>query len=73
MSASFLVPRTPEDLRRRRAAIRTWAEYSNGFLGRTGDYMNSSLTALSAAEKWFSQADPMYGENIRKYYEHCRD
>ncbi|MFI5085119.1 MAG: 4-hydroxyphenylacetate 3-monooxygenase, oxygenase component [Actinomycetales bacterium] len=71
--ASFLVPRTREDLAHRRAAIRTWAEYSNGFLGRTGDYMNSALTALAAAEKWFSQADPMYGENIRSYYRHCRE
>src|SRR5687767_10657339 len=58
VSASFLVPRTKEDLAHRRAAIRTWAEYSHGFLGRTGDYMNSALTALAAAEKWFAQADP---------------
>ena len=58
VSASFLVPRTKEDLARRRAATRTWAEYSNGFLGRTGDYMNSALTALAAAEKWFGQVDP---------------
>lgn len=73
VSASFLVPRTKEDLAHRRAAIRTWAEYSHGFLGRTGDYMNSALTALAAAEKWFAQADPMFGENIRRYYEHCRE
>jgi 4-hydroxyphenylacetate 3-monooxygenase len=73
VSASFLVPRTKEDLAHRRAAIRTWAEYSNGFLGRTGDYMNSALTALASAEKWFAQADPMFGENIRRYYEHCRE
>jgi 4-hydroxyphenylacetate 3-monooxygenase len=73
VSASFLVPRTKEDLAHRRAAIRTWAEYSHGFLGRTGDYMNSALTALAAAEKWFAQADPMFGENIRRYYELCRE
>ncbi|MBB6404078.1 4-hydroxyphenylacetate 3-monooxygenase, oxygenase component [Arthrobacter sp. AZCC_0090] len=73
VSASFLVPRTKEDLEHRHAAIRAWAEYSHGFLGRTGDYMNGALTALSAAEKWFAQADPMFGENIRKYYEHCRE
>lgn len=73
VSASFLVPRTREDLAHRRAATRTWAEYSNGFLGRTGDYMNSALTALAASEKWFAQVDPMFGENIRKYYEHCRE
>ena len=73
MNASFLVPRTVEDLERRRRAISTWAESSNGFLGRSGDYMNSSLTALGTAEKWFSQADPKFGENIRNYYEWARE
>lgn len=73
VNASFLVPKTVEDLERRRGAISTWAEFSNGFLGRSGDYMNSSLTALSAAAKWFSRADPVYGERIRAYYEHARE
>jgi 4-hydroxyphenylacetate 3-monooxygenase len=73
VSASFLIPRTLEDLEKRRAASQVWAEYSNGFLGRTGDYMNSSLTALAAAEKWFAQADPKFGENIRNYYEFARE
>lgn len=73
VNASFLIPRTLEDLEKRRAASQVWAEYSNGFLGRTGDYMNSSLTALAAAEKWFAQADPKFGENIRNYYEFARE
>lgn len=73
VNASFLVPRTGEDLRRRRAAFATWAEASNGFLGRTGDYMNSALTALGAAEKWFAQADPKFADNIRNYYEWARE
>lgn len=73
VSASFLVPRNQDDLAHRRAAISLWAEYSQGFLGRTGDYMNSALTALAAAEKWFAKADPQFGENIRRYYEFCRE
>jgi 4-hydroxyphenylacetate 3-monooxygenase len=73
VNVSFLVPKTVEDLEKRRAGISIWAEYSNGFLGRTGDYMNSALTALSAAEKWFSQADAVYGERIRAYYEKARE
>jgi 4-hydroxyphenylacetate 3-monooxygenase len=73
VGVSFLIPRTIEDLEHRRAGIQVWAEYSNGFLGRTGDYMNSSLTALAAAEKWFSQAGPEYGERIRKYHELARE
>lgn len=73
VNASFLVPRTIEDLQRRRLAISTWAEATNGFLGRTGDYMNSALTALGAAGKWFSQADPTFAENIGNYYEWARE
>ena len=73
VNVSFLIPKTIEDLVRRRAGIQVWAEYSNGFLGRTGDYMNSSLTALAAAEKWFERADPVYGERIRAYYEMARE
>lgn len=73
VNASFLIPRTSADLEHRRAAIRTWAEATNGFLGRTGDYMNSALTALAGAEKWFSQADPMFGQNIRRYHEWARE
>lgn len=73
VNVSFLVPKTVEDLERRRAGIQVWAEYSHGFLGRTGDYMNSSLTALSSAKKWFERADPVYGERIEAYYEMARE
>nr|BBI41210.1 flavin-dependent monooxygenase [Arthrobacter sp.] len=73
VSASFLVPRTVEDLQHRRRATSTWAEATNGFLGRTGDYMNSALTALGTAGKWFAQADPRFAENIGNYYEWARE
>ena len=73
VNVSFLMPKTVEDLERRRAGIKVWAEYSNGFLGRSGDYMNSSLTALASAKKWFEKADPVYGERIEAYYEMARE
>ncbi len=73
VNVSFLIPKTVEDLERRRAGIKVWAEYSNGFLGRSGDYMNSSLTALASAKKWFERADPVYGERIEAYYEMARE
>lgn len=67
VNASFMVPRSFEDLVARRAAMKVWAEYSNGFLGRTGDYMNSALTALATAKTFFAQADPVFGERIEAY------
>lgn len=74
VNASFLIPETIEDLEHRRRATEVWAEYSLGFLGRTSDYMNSALTALAAAQKWFDKSDnPMFGENMRRYYEFARE
>ena len=71
INASFLIPRTEADLVRRRRAVTAWADYSHGFLGRTGDYMNSALTALASATAFFAKAGPVYGERIRAYYEHA--
>jgi 4-hydroxyphenylacetate 3-monooxygenase len=73
VSASFLIPRDQARLVRRREAFSAWAGYSHGFLGRSGDYMNSALTALAAAEKFFGKTDPVFGERLRAYYEHARD
>ncbi len=73
VGASFMQPASAEDIVRRRMAMQVWAEWSSGMLGRTGDYMNSSILAMAGAADWFAQADPRFGENIRSYYEYVRD
>ncbi|WP_067935384.1 4-hydroxyphenylacetate 3-monooxygenase, oxygenase component [Alicyclobacillus kakegawensis] len=70
---SFLVPRTRADLARRRTAMKRWADYSGGMMGRTPDYMNSALMAMSQAADYFAQDNPAYGENIRAYYQYVRE
>src|SRR5580692_694406 len=62
VGTSFLVPRTQEDLVKRRQAAKLWADRSFGMLGRTGDYLNSALMALASAQDWFGQAGTQYGE-----------
>ena len=73
VNASFLTPRSEADLVRRRKAFSAWTGFSHGFLGRSGDYMNSAVTALASAERFFAKADPVYGERIRAYYEYVRE
>ncbi|HJY73365.1 MAG TPA: 4-hydroxyphenylacetate 3-hydroxylase N-terminal domain-containing protein, partial [Streptosporangiaceae bacterium] len=73
VATSFLTPRTPEDLDKRRQAFKLWADRSLGMLGRTPDYLNSALMALASAADWFAQADPRFGQNIRAYYEQVRE
>jgi 4-hydroxyphenylacetate 3-monooxygenase len=70
---SFLQPASADDVARRGAAMRVWAEYSLGNLGRTGDYCNASIMAMAAAAEWFAQDERDYGENVRRYYEYVRE
>jgi 4-hydroxyphenylacetate 3-monooxygenase len=73
VGVSFLQPANAEDLARRRRMMQVWAEWSNGLLGRTGDYLNAAVMAMAGAADWFAQADPKFGENIRNYYEYVRE
>ena len=73
VGTSFLVPKTHEDLVKRREAMAVWARDHNGMMGRTGDYLNSSLMALSEAGDWFAQADKAFASNIKNYYEKVRE
>ena len=66
---AFLQPQSVEDVARRGAAMRVWAEHSLGNLGRTGDYCSSAVMAMAGAEEWFGE----FGPNVRAYYEHVRE
>lgn len=70
---SFLTPRTGEDLVRRRQMMQRWAEHSFGMMGRSPDYLNSSLMAFAAAKGFFAQNDPAYGEHVDRYYTEVRE
>ncbi|QQG48814.1 MAG: 4-hydroxyphenylacetate 3-monooxygenase, oxygenase component [archaeon] len=74
VGASFLQPKSVGDLAKRRGAMKRWADFSGGMLGRTADYLNSSIMAMAAASDFFGAADGRdYGQNIRNYYEFIRE
>ncbi|MGH7819180.1 MAG: 4-hydroxyphenylacetate 3-monooxygenase, oxygenase component, partial [Candidatus Binatia bacterium] len=52
--------------------MRRWAEWSGGMLGRTPDYLSSSLAAMAAARGFFAESDPRFGDNVVRYYEEVR-
>ena len=70
---SFLIPRTHEDLARRRQMIKIWADATCGMMGRSGDFLNSMITAWAAKKDYFAQQSPENGERVWRYYEHCRE
>jgi 4-hydroxyphenylacetate 3-monooxygenase len=70
---SFMVPKTKDDLIKRRKMMKRWADFAGGMIGRSPDYLNSSLMAMGQAVDYFAESDPMYGENIKAYYQYVRE
>ena len=52
---SFLPARTKEDLARRSAAYKIWADATLGFMGRCPDYLNAVLTAYATSADFFGE------------------
>ncbi len=70
---SFIMPGSVADLERRRAMIKTWADATCGMFGRSPDYMNIMLTGFAAAHEAFGTKEKRFADNVRNYYEHCRE
>ena len=67
------MPTTKDDLARRSAMNKVWADATLGFMGRTPDYLNVNVMAAGMAADYFSQCDPRFGRNALAYFEHVRE
>jgi|FaiFalDrversion3_1042247.scaffolds.fasta_scaffold00241_5 4-hydroxyphenylacetate 3-monooxygenase len=69
VGTQFLLPRSPEDLERRRRMHKTWADATYGLMGRTTDFLSAQLTG------WYISADYFapYSENVKRYFEYIRE
>ncbi len=69
---SFLMPRTPADLLKRRQSMTIWANASFGLLGRSPDFLNTVLMAWAENADFFGQRGARFADNVRNYYKFCR-
>jgi 4-hydroxyphenylacetate 3-monooxygenase len=60
----FKVAHSRDDLRAARDAVRTWAELSFGWMGRSPDYKAAMLGALGADPDWYGE----FAANARRWY-----
>ena len=66
---SFLIPRSQEDLVRRRQMVKVWADATCGMMGRSADFLNTMVTAWAAKKlarpvKWVNdRQDSLMGDN----------
>ena len=70
---SFITPKTPEDLDKRRTMMSHWARLNCGMMGRSPDFMNVNIMAMGAAGDYFAQNRPEFKQNIQNYYEYVRE
>ena len=70
---SFIIPRTREDLEKRRVMMLNWARATCGMMGRSPDFMNVTYAAWAGAHEFFAQGRPEWGDNMLRYYEYIRE
>ena len=68
LGLSFIVPRTREELERRRVMMLHWAHTTCGMMGRSPDFMNVTFAAWAGAAAYFAQGRPEFAENVRRYH-----
>lgn len=73
VGTAFLVPKTQDDLFKRREAFRIWAESTFGLMGRSPDFLNTALMAFAEARDFFAKGGERFAENVVKYYEYVRE
>jgi anthranilate 3-monooxygenase (FAD)/4-hydroxyphenylacetate 3-monooxygenase len=70
---AFLVPKSYEDLIRRRATFEAYAKATFGLMGRTPDFLNVVVTSMYYNSWFFEKYNKDWAENIRNYYKLIRD
>ncbi len=70
---SFLIPRTIDDLVRRREMMSRWAWASCGMMGRSPDFMNTIFSAWAGSSPYFAQDRPEFERNVLNYHEFIRE
>lgn len=67
---SFIIPRTQDDLVRRRNMMLAWARTTCGMMGRSPDFMNVTFACWAGSADYFGRAKPEFADNMRRYYQY---
>ena len=74
VGVSHLVPRTTDDLVRRRRAFELVAALSGGTMGRTPDYLNVTFACFAGrSDVWARRGNDRGAENLVAYQSYMRD
>lgn len=69
----FSVPRSREDLTRRREAITAWSKHTHGWVGRGPDHFISFIAAFGSHPQAFASGTRDFGANAANLYKNMLD
>jgi 4-hydroxyphenylacetate 3-monooxygenase len=70
---SFIIPRTRDDLVRRREMMLGWARTTCGMMGRSPDFMNVTFACWAGSADYFGRGKPEYADNMRRYHRYIAE
>lgn len=73
VSLAHIIPRSREDLARRRHALTRIAEHTFGLLGRSPEHVAGFIAGFASAPELFARQGARFGENIRRFHQKIRD
>jgi aromatic ring hydroxylase len=73
VSLAYLIPRSAEDLLRRRKMIEYLAGLNGGMMGRLPDYVPLILLGLLAQKELLARYERAWAGNVEGYFEQCRE
>jgi 4-hydroxyphenylacetate 3-monooxygenase len=74
VNVAHLIPRSKEDLERRRRAFELTAAATAGMMGRTPDYLNVTFACFAGrADVWARRGNDDYAANLVAYHREMRD
>lgn len=73
VGTAFMPSYTHADLVKRRRAFETWARATFGLMGRSPDFLNTTVLAFAEAKDLFAEGSKDLAENVVAYYRYIRD
>ncbi|MCM3311395.1 MULTISPECIES: 4-hydroxyphenylacetate 3-hydroxylase family protein [Shouchella] len=70
---SYLIPRSKEDLAKKRQAYQLWADETFGVMSRLSEYSRSLITGWYANRSAYASTHPEFVKKIEHYYRQSRD
>jgi anthranilate 3-monooxygenase (FAD) / 4-hydroxyphenylacetate 3-monooxygenase len=73
VGAAFVAPRSHAELVARRKAFTVWSEATFGLMGRSPDFLNTTLMALADEPAVFERLGERFADNVISYHQYVRD